>query len=46
MEGDGPARGIPVDHRICVVSPDWPDLNGFKKDLTLKIRVGRSSGES
>jgi uncharacterized protein (DUF362 family) len=23
MEGNGPSRGTPVDHRICVVSPDW-----------------------
>ena len=23
MEGNGPNRGTPVDHRICVVSPDW-----------------------
>jgi uncharacterized protein (DUF362 family) len=23
MEGNGPTRGMPVDHRVCVVSPDW-----------------------
>jgi len=23
MEGEGPARGTPVEHRVCVVSPDW-----------------------
>jgi uncharacterized protein (DUF362 family) len=23
MEGDGPNSGTPVDHRICIVSPDW-----------------------
>ncbi len=23
MEGNGPVRGTPVDHRVCVVSPDW-----------------------
>jgi uncharacterized protein (DUF362 family) len=23
MEGNGPAQGTPVDHRVCVVSPDW-----------------------
>jgi uncharacterized protein (DUF362 family) len=23
MEGNGPARGTPVDSRVCVVSPDW-----------------------
>jgi uncharacterized protein (DUF362 family) len=23
MEGNGPVRGTAVDHRICVVSPDW-----------------------
>ncbi len=23
MEGNGPNRGTPVDHRICVVSQDW-----------------------
>lgn len=23
MEGNGPNSGTPVDHRICVVSPDW-----------------------
>jgi len=23
MEGNGPTKGTPVDHRICVVSPDW-----------------------
>ncbi|NJD10296.1 MAG: DUF362 domain-containing protein [Gemmatimonadetes bacterium] len=23
MEGNGPVRGTKVDHRICVVSPDW-----------------------
>ncbi len=23
MEGNGPNRGTPVDHRICVASPDW-----------------------
>ena len=23
MEGDGPIFGTPVDHRVCVVSPDW-----------------------
>lgn len=23
MEGRGPTRGTPVDHRICVVSTDW-----------------------
>ena len=23
MEGNGPNSGIPVDHRICVVSTDW-----------------------
>jgi len=23
MEGNGPTRGTPVDHRVCVVSPDW-----------------------
>ncbi len=23
MEGYGPSRGTPVDHRVCVVSPDW-----------------------
>lgn len=23
MEGNGPMRGKPVDHRVCVVSPEW-----------------------
>jgi uncharacterized protein (DUF362 family) len=23
MEGNGPNRGTPVDHRVCVASPDW-----------------------
>jgi uncharacterized protein (DUF362 family) len=23
MEGNGPNAGTPVDHRVCVVSPDW-----------------------
>jgi uncharacterized protein (DUF362 family) len=23
MEGNGPTNGTPVDHRICVASPDW-----------------------
>lgn len=23
MEGNGPGGGDPVDHRVCVVSPDW-----------------------
>ena len=23
MEGEGPTRGTPVDHRVCVVSQDW-----------------------
>jgi len=23
MEGNGPNSGTPVDHRVCVVSPDW-----------------------
>lgn len=23
MEGNGPGWGEPVDHRVCVVSPDW-----------------------
>jgi len=23
MEGNGPVRGTAVDHRVCVVSPDW-----------------------
>lgn len=23
MQGDGPISGTPVDHRVCVVSPDW-----------------------
>jgi len=23
MEGHGPVRGTAVDHRVCVVSPDW-----------------------
>jgi uncharacterized protein (DUF362 family) len=23
MEGEGPVGGTPVDHRVCVVSPDW-----------------------
>ncbi len=23
MEGNGPGHGDPVDHRVCVVSPDW-----------------------
>ena len=23
MEGNGPTGGDPVDHRVCVVSPDW-----------------------
>ncbi|MHB8899273.1 MAG: DUF362 domain-containing protein [Thermoguttaceae bacterium] len=23
MEGNGPGWGDPVDHRVCVVSPDW-----------------------
>lgn len=23
MEGNGPTRGTPVDHRVCVASPDW-----------------------
>ncbi len=23
MEGYGPSRGTPVEHRICVVSRDW-----------------------
>jgi uncharacterized protein (DUF362 family) len=23
MEGFGPTRGTPVEHRVCVVSPDW-----------------------
>ncbi len=23
MEGEGPTRGTPVQHRVCVVSPDW-----------------------
>lgn len=23
MEGNGPSRGTPVDHRVCVVSTDW-----------------------
>nr|CAX69045.1 Protein of unknown function DUF362 [uncultured bacterium] len=23
MEGEGPVGGTPVDHKVCVVSPDW-----------------------
>lgn len=23
MQGNGPTGGFPVDHRVCVVSPDW-----------------------
>ena len=23
MEGNGPCLGTAVDHRVCVVSPDW-----------------------
>jgi len=23
MEGNGPTAGTPVEHRVCVVSPDW-----------------------
>ena len=23
MEGNGPSHGEPVDHRLCLVSPDW-----------------------
>ena len=23
MEGNGPTLGTPIDHRVCVVSPDW-----------------------
>lgn len=23
MQGNGPNNGTPVDHRVCVVSPDW-----------------------
>jgi uncharacterized protein (DUF362 family) len=23
MEGEGPVGGTPVQHRVCVVSPDW-----------------------
>lgn len=23
MEGNGPTMGTPVEHRVCVVSPDW-----------------------
>jgi uncharacterized protein (DUF362 family) len=23
MEGNGPVGGTPVDHRVCIVSPDW-----------------------
>ena len=23
MEGNGPTRGTPVDHRVCVVGRDW-----------------------
>ena len=23
MEGNGPTRGTPVEHRVCVASPDW-----------------------
>ena len=23
MEGNGPSNGTPVDHKVCVVSPDW-----------------------
>ena len=23
MQGNGPMRGDPVDHRVCVVSSDW-----------------------
>ena len=23
MEGNGPTKGTPVDHRVCVASPDW-----------------------
>ncbi|MBM3888075.1 MAG: DUF362 domain-containing protein [Verrucomicrobia bacterium] len=23
MEGNGPVRGMAVDHKVCVVSPDW-----------------------
>jgi uncharacterized protein (DUF362 family) len=23
MEGEGPVGGTPVNHRVCVVSPDW-----------------------
>jgi uncharacterized protein (DUF362 family) len=23
MEGNGPSKGTPVDHRVCVVSTDW-----------------------
>jgi hypothetical protein len=23
MEGTGPVNGTPVDHRVCVASPDW-----------------------
>jgi uncharacterized protein (DUF362 family) len=23
MEGNGPTSGTPVEHRVCVVSPDW-----------------------
>lgn len=23
MQGNGPVGGAPVDHRVCVVSPDW-----------------------
>jgi uncharacterized protein (DUF362 family) len=23
MEGNGPSKGTPIDHRVCVASPDW-----------------------
>jgi len=23
MEGNGPSRGTPVDHRICIAGTDW-----------------------
>ena len=23
MEGNGPVGGTPIDHRVCVASPDW-----------------------